>query len=80
MKITYEDYDLMQVQLEAIPNQSAIWLPSEDNLNAYVVKKPEKFLEFLLWLTLTVVPVTEEAKERMRAIKRILYEKIFFLD
>ena len=80
MKITYEDYDLMQEQLEAIPNQSATWLPSEDDLNTYVIKKPDKFLEFLLWLTLTVVPVTDEGKDRLRAVNRLLYEKIIFLE
>jgi len=80
MKITYDDYDLMQEQLEVIPNLSAVWLPSKEDLDTYVVIEPEKFLEFLLWLTFTVAPVTDESKERMRAIKRILCEKIIFMD
>lgn len=80
MKITFDDYDRMQEQLEAIPNQSATWLPSEEELSTYVTNKPEKFLEFLIWLSLTVVPTTEDSKIRMRAIKQILYDKVIFLD
>ena len=80
MKITYDDYDRMEEQLQEIPNQSATWLPSDEELNTYVIKKPDKFLEFLVWLTLTVAPATDEIKERLRAINRILYEKLVFVD
>ena len=52
----------------------------EEELNKHVEANPEKFLEFLLWLTFTVVPNNDENKERMRTIKRILLEKITFID
>jgi hypothetical protein len=80
MKITYDDYDRLQEELEEIPNQSANWLPSEDDIKTYVAQKPETFLEFLLWLTFTATPATAEGKTQMRAINRILYEKLVFLD
>ena len=80
MKITFEDYDIMQEQLEELPNRSPAWLPSEEDLNTYVMTKPEKFIEFLLWLTFTAKPDTDESRIHMRAINRILYDKIIFLD
>jgi len=80
MEITFEAYDLMQEQLEVLPNQSLTWLPSEDDLKTYVFKKPEKYLEFLIWLTVTVSPTTDEGKARLKAVNQILYEKIIFLD
>ena len=80
MEITFEAYDLLQEQLEALPNPSPTWLPSESDLKVYVVKKPKGYLEFLIWLTLTTAPTSDEGKARLRAINQILYEKIIFLD
>ena len=80
MEITYDAYDRLQEQLEAIPNQSATWLPSEEDLETYVTKNPERYLEFLIWLTATTTPITDEGKTRQRTINRVLYEKIIFLD
>ena len=80
MEITYEAYDRLQEQLEAIPNQSAIWLPTEEDLTVYVAKDPARYLEFLIWLSVTANPTTDDGKVRQRAINRVLYEKIIFLD
>jgi len=80
MKITYEAYDRLQEELENVPNKKPAWLPTEDELNTYVIPAPEKFLDFLLWLTFTAVPATDEGTESLRAINRILYENIIFVD
>jgi len=80
MQITYEDFDRLQEQLEAIPNQVPGWLPSENDLNIYAGKEPNRYMEFLLWITFTAVPKTEDDENRLRMINRFLYEKIVFLD
>jgi hypothetical protein len=80
MNITYEEYDRMQERLEKIPNPSVTWLPTEDDLNNHVIKDPEKYLQFLFWLTITTSPVSDEDKSNLRAVNRILYEKIIFVD
>jgi len=80
MQITFENYDQLQEQLEALPNTDTGWLPSQADLETYVIPDPEKHLEFLLWLTFTVQPKSEEIQARRKVIQKILYKKIMFLD
>ena len=80
MKTTYEEFDCLQEQLEKIPNQVPGWLPSEKELENHASKNPERFIEFLLWLTFTAAPTTDDGKTRLRALNRFLYEKIVFAN
>jgi len=81
MKITYDEYDALQARLEAIPNPDPGWLPAQEALDVHVAANPEKYLEFLLWLTFTALPAdSEEGNIRLRAVNKILYREIIFLE
>jgi len=81
MQITFEAYDRLQAQLEEIPNHAPEWLPSDGDLSLFVSQTPEKYLEFLIWLTCTAnLPATDEGRVRMRGINQILYTQLIFLD
>ena len=81
MKITFADYDLLQEELEMIPNQYPTWMPSEDDIKEYVVREPEKYLEFLIWLTATILSQTsEEFLASLRTVNHILYDNVIMVD
>ena len=81
MKITYEQYDILEKELIKIPNKLNTWLPTIDDLNTYVEPNSDKYVEFLLWLTLTVnTDKSSEGKQQLRAINKTLYEKILLIE
>lgn len=77
MKMTFDEYDALCEKLRNVENDRKDWLPSEKELIEFVEKDPEKYLDFLIWLSETTNPPKEErGQASLKAITKLLRDNI----
>lgn len=73
--LTYEEYDqkveCMKQKVNFRPS-----IPSIYDIADYIEKSPRRYLNYLIFLSETITPATEEEKLCMKRIKQILYENL----
>lgn len=73
--LTYEEYDQkvewMKQKVNFCPS-----IPTIYDIDHYIEKSPRQYLNYLVFLSETITPTTEEEKICMKRIKQILYENL----
>jgi len=75
--ISFEEYDRWAEELSEIVNPDPAWWPGLSDIEEYISKGVESYIEFFLWLTLTATPVSvNEHTPGQARIKKLLYDNL----
>ena len=81
VQMTLKAYDNLCDRLCENEYQCGEWWPTIEDIQTYIEPEPEKYLEFMVWITETATtPQTEEEKESKNMLNRILTSIINFKD
>lgn len=79
--MTYDELDILQDRISNNEFRCGNWWPTIEMLKQKVVPKPEKYIEFLMWILETAdEPEEDWQKESKKYISQLLYKTIKIKD